>query len=121
MVSQRRRKKVAARAGMTEPELGMLEILEEVLERFRWLQVLAHTQSFLLREKLKISDEELDRVLEAASRSIEKDGTWKRWQEGLGKLRGEILKGRRDIRRERKLMKRARDGQAEGSEQGGAG
>lgn len=117
MVSHRRRKKVAARAGVTEAELGMLEILEELLERFRWLQVLAHTQSFILREKLKISDEELDRVLEAASRSIEKDGTWNRWQEGLGKLRGEILKGRRDIRREKKLMKR----EGKTGREGGAG
>lgn len=106
MVSQRKRKKEAERQGLNCSELQMLEMLEEILERFRWLQVLAHTQSFLLREKLKISEEELDRVLEAATRTVDKDAAWQGWQKGLGKLKGSILEARRGIRRERKHMRR---------------
>lgn len=106
MVSQRKRKKEAERQGLNRPELEMLEMLEEILERFRWLQVLAHTQSYLLREKLKISEEELDRVLEAASRAVDKDACWQGWQEGLGRLKGSMLEARRGIRRERKLLRR---------------
>jgi len=112
MVSQRKRKKEASRQGLNPSELDMLEMLEEILERFRWLQVLAHTQSFLLREKLKISQEELDRVLEAAARTVDKDACWQGWQAGLGKLRGEILAARRGIRRERKSMKREAEKEA---------
>lgn len=112
MVSQRKRKKEAGRQGLNRPELEMLEMLEDILERFRWLQVLAHTQSFLLREKLKISQEELDRVLEAAMRTVDKDACWQGWQARLGKLKGSMLEARRGIRRERKHMKReaAREG-----------
>ncbi len=115
MSSHRKRKKAAVMAGLTAPELEMLEMLEEILERFRWLQVLAHTQSFLLREKLKISEEELDQVLEAATRSVDKDAAWVRWREGLGRLKGQILEARRGIRREKKRMAR------ESRQEGGAG
>ena len=106
MVSHRKRKKEASQGGLTEPELEMLQMLEEILERFRWLQVLAHTQSFLLREKLKLDDAELDKVLKAATRAVDQDATWHRWQEGLARLKGDILEGRRAIRRERKRMGR---------------
>jgi hypothetical protein len=59
MASDRKRKKQARMQGLSEPEMAMFELLEDVLERFRWLQVLNHTQSYLLREKLKISQDEL--------------------------------------------------------------
>ena len=110
MVSHRKRKKEAARKGLNEPELEMLELFEEVLERFRWLQILAHSQSFLLREKLKVSDAELDRVLEAATRTVDQDASFERYQDGLARLKAQIVEGRRGIRRERKLMKREMDG-----------
>jgi len=93
-------------AGLTAPELEMLEMLEEVLERFRWLQVLCHTQNFLLREKLGIPQEELDQVLEAAARSVDKDSAWSHWQESLGRLRGQVTESMRGIRRERKRAAR---------------
>ncbi len=106
MASSRKHKKEAKKLGLNEPELRMAQLLEEVLERFRWLQVLTHTQSFLLREKLKISEAEMDRVLEAASRTVDKDGQLRGWHEELGRLKGQIKEGRRGIRRERKLMSR---------------
>lgn len=106
MVSKRKRKKDAAKVGLTEPELHMLELLDEILEKFRWMQVLVHAQSFVLRDKLKVSDEELHRILAAATQAIEKDSTWLRWEEGLGRLKGEVLEVRRAIRRERKKLQR---------------
>lgn len=110
MASHKKRKKAAAKAGLTEPEMRMLELLEEMLERFRWTQVLVHAQSFLIRDRIKISDAEMDRVLEAASRAIEKDASWLRWEDGLARLRGELIDARRGIRRERKHMARERKG-----------
>jgi hypothetical protein len=100
MVSHRQRKKEAARAGLTEPELRLLELVDEILERLRWQSVLLHAQSFLLRERLQVADQELDRVLRAASQAVDKDATWRRWQEGVARLKGEILEQRRAIRRE---------------------
>ncbi|MEZ5989795.1 MAG: hypothetical protein R3F30_11860, partial [Planctomycetota bacterium] len=67
-------------------------------------------------------DEELDKVLEAASRSVDKDATWLRWQEGLGRLKGQILEGRRGIRRERRQMGReARRGSGPAAGEAGGG
>lgn len=92
--------------GLSEPELAMLELLESVLERFRWLQVLAHTQSYLLREKLRIPQEELDRVLEAASRTVDRDAQQRAWNEEFARIKSGLLEGRRGIQRERKQMRR---------------
>ena len=100
MVSHRQRKKHAARMGLNEPELDMLEIMEEVLERFRWLQILSHAQSFLLREKLGISDEELDRVLEAATRAVDQDASFERHLDGIARLKAQVVEGRRGVERE---------------------
>lgn len=116
MVSHRKRKKQATKAGLTEHELEMLEMLQEMLERFRWMQVLVHAQSFVMREKLKISDAELHRVLQAATASIEKDASWRRWEAGLGRLKGELLEARRSIRRERKRIKRDADATTDGDQ-----
>jgi hypothetical protein len=121
MVSIRKRKKEAAKAGLTEPELAMLEICDQMLERFRWLQVLVHAQSFLLRERLKIPDGELDGVLRAASQAVEKDATLRRWEEGLARLKGDIVEGRRAIRRERKKLARGTRGEAAAARSEGAG
>jgi hypothetical protein len=106
MASDRKRKKQARMQGLSEPEMAMFELLEDVLERFRWLQVLNHTQSYLLREKLKISQDELDRVLEAATRTIDRDSQLLSWNEEMGRIKSMFLESRRGIKRERKLMKR---------------
>lgn len=75
----------------------MLEMLEEMLERFRWMQSLVHAQSYLLRERLEIEDEELDVVLEGATRAIEKDASWQRWERGLAKIRRDLEAHDREI------------------------
>ena len=124
MVSHRKRKKEAKQQGLNVPELEMLELLEEVLDKFRWLQVLVHAQSFLLRDRVKISDEELDKVLAAATQTVEKDARWQRWTEGLARLKGELVESRRAIRREKKIMGReARRGtqSAESAQASGSG
>lgn len=90
MAARRQRKKQASRRGLSVPELEMLEMLEEMLERFRWMQSLVHAQSYLLRENLNVTDEELDLVLEGATRAIEKDASWQRWERGLKKIRHEL-------------------------------
>ncbi len=110
VVSNRRRKKEAKKQGLTEPELRLVELVEEILDKFRWQQVLVHAQSFLLRDKLKISDAELNKLLEAASRAVDKDAAWTGWQERLGRLKGEVLEARRSIRRERKQILREAGG-----------
>jgi len=106
VVSHKKRKKEASRAGLTEPELQMLELLEEIIDKFRWLKVLAHTQSYIIREKLKLDDKELDHVLRAATRTLDEDSTLRRWEDGLARLKGELVEGRRGIRRERKRLRR---------------
>jgi hypothetical protein len=125
MASDRKRKKQARMQGLSEPEMAMFELLEDVLERFRWLQVLNHTQSYLLREKLKISQDELDRVLEAATRTIDRDSQLLSWNEEMGRIKSMFLESRRGIKRERKLMKREerdqkRERKARADEGGGA-
>lgn len=99
VTSNRDRKRQREQQGLSEPELRMLELLEEVVERFRWSQVLGYASSFLLREKLKISDEERDRVLKAAAAAVEKDGTLKDWQDRVAALKSDLLQSRRDIKR----------------------
>ena len=97
MAAKRQRKKQATRRGLSVPELEMLEMLEEMLERFRWMQALVHAQSYLLRERLDVDDDELDVVLEGATRAIEKDASWQRWQHGLARLRRELGRFDREI------------------------
>ena len=97
MAARRQRKKQATRRGLSVEELDMLEILEEMLERFRWMQSLVHAQSYLLREQLDIEDEELDLVLEGATRAIEKDASWQRWEGRLAKIRQALSKSQREI------------------------
>lgn len=97
MAAKRQRKKQASRRGLSLPELEMLEMLEEMLERFRWTQALVHAQSYLLREKLGVDDPEIDVVLEGATRAIEKDATWQRWEHGLARLRRELTQSERAI------------------------
>jgi len=99
VTSNRDRKRQLEQQRLNEPELRMLELLEEVLERFRWSQVLGYASSFLLREKLKISDEERDRVLKAAAAAVEKDGTLKDWQDRVAALKADLVQSRRDMKR----------------------
>ena len=115
MTSNRQRKKRLAQDGLTDAEFKVVELLEEILERFRWLQILGYTCNFLLREKLKISEEERDRILKASASAVEKDGTLKEWQDRVAQIIQDLKHSRSDIRREVKRAKKS-GAQESGSE-----
>ena len=94
LVSNRKRKKQAQGQGLTEPELRMVELLEELVDGVRWLQVLGWSNQFTLQQKLKLSDAERDHILEAAARAVDADGRARRWQQDVSRLKGEISAGR---------------------------
>ena len=111
MTSRRDLKKRLISEGLSERELRLVELLEEILERFRWMQVLGYANNFLLREKLKISDEERDRVLKAATQAVEKDGTLAGWRDRLAQLKEDVVGSRREIKRE---IRKGKEGAAGG-------
>lgn len=102
MTSLRKRKKVAEARGLNVPELELLELVEELLEAHRWLQVLGYANQFVLAQKVKMTDAERDSILEAATRAVDKDARLERWRERLGRLKGEVLAIKREVRRERR-------------------
>ena len=104
MVSHRKRKKQAREQGLTEPELRMVELLEELVEGVRWLQGLGWSNQFTLQQKLKLPQAERDQILEAAARAVDADGRTNRWQEQVSQLKGEIVGLTRAVRRARKDM-----------------
>lgn len=102
MTSLRKRKKVAEARGLNVPELELLDLVEELLEAHRWLQVLGYANQFVLAQKVKMTDAERDSILEAATRAVDKDARIERWRERLGRLKGEVLAIKREVRRERR-------------------
>ena len=100
MTSRRDLKKRLISEGLSEREFRLVELLEEILERFRWMQVLGYASNFLLREKLKISDEERDRVLKAAAQTVENDGLLTDWRDRLAQLKEDLGGSRREMKRE---------------------
>ncbi len=102
MTSLRKRKKAAAARGLNVPELELLELVEELLEAHRWLQVLGFANQFALAQKVKMTDAERDAILEAATRAVDKDARLERWRTRLARLKGEVLSIKREVRRERR-------------------
>lgn len=90
MTSLRKRKKQASRQGLPVPALELLELVEELLDAHRWLQVLGYANQFVLNEKLQIAPEERDRVLEAATRAVDKDARLADWRQRAAQLRVEL-------------------------------
>lgn len=76
--------------GLTPRELDLAELLAEVLDSLRWMQILAYSNQYLVNEKLAVDKAERDRILEAATRAVEKDHKLHEWQERLAKLKSEI-------------------------------
>lgn len=109
LTSRRKRKKAAQAQGLTERELDLLEVVEELLEQFRWLQVLAYANQYHVNRHLKVDEAERDRIFEAAVRAVEKDARLERWQERLGRVKGEVLRVKRSMARARKDMDRGLD------------
>ena len=108
MTSQRKRKKDAASVGLSERELALAEMMEEMLEQMRWLWVLGYSNQYLVSQKLKIDKPERDKILEAASRAVERDGKLQEWQERLAAIKGEIVHVKREINRSKKQMAQER-------------
>lgn len=109
MTSRRKHKKVAASLGLSERELLLTELLEEVLDEVRWLQILGYSNQFLMNRHLEVDPAERDRILEAATRTVDKGRKLHEWHDRLARIKSNVLDIRRGIRRERKDMER-RDG-----------
>ena len=92
MVSLRKTKKRAAALGLSEREFRLVELLDEMLEAMRWLQVLGWSNQFLLQDKLGVDAEERDRVVAAAARAVEADQKLHEWRARLAAIRGEIVR-----------------------------
>ncbi len=104
MTSSRKRKKVAAAQGLSERELALTELLEEVLDSVRWLQILGYSNQYLMNQKLKVTQAERDKVLEAAARAVDKDRKMHEWTDRLAQLKGDVLGIKRSMNRAKKDM-----------------
>ena len=109
MTSQRKRKKDAASRGLTTTELDLVELLEEILDSVKWLQVLGYTNQYLVEHKLDVPQDERDKVVEAAARTVERDRQLQGWFERLGDIKHrvarvhpQIAKSRRQIQAEQR-------------------
>jgi hypothetical protein len=102
VTSQRKLKKQAEALGMTATEFQLVEMIEEVLDSMRWMQILAYTNQYLLNQKLKVTKEERDRILEAATRAVDKDQKIHEWQDRIDQLKGEITNIKRKVNRARR-------------------
>ena len=76
--------------GLTPRELDLAELLAEVLDHLRWMQILAYSNQYLVNEKLAVDKAERDRILEAATRAVEKDQKLHEWQQRLARLKSEV-------------------------------
>jgi len=90
VTSQRKLKKQAQALGLTHIEFQLVELLEEVLDKMRWMQVLAYSNQYLLNEKLEVSQDERDQILEASTRAVEEDQAMHGWHQRLESLKAEI-------------------------------
>ncbi len=97
MASKRKHKRDAVALGLTDRELVMAEVLEEVLDSLRWQQILGYSNQFLMTRHLDIDRAERDRVLEAATRAVEKDRRLHEWQTRLARVKSEVERIRRAI------------------------
>ncbi len=109
MTSLRKRKKTAHALGLTEAELTLAELLDEVLAELRWVRILAYGNQYLLDRHVKVDPAERDRVLEAATRAVEQDGRLHDWQERLAQVRGAVATAKRAMSRARRELSAGRE------------
>lgn len=83
--------------GLTPRELDLVELLAEVLDHLRWMQILAYSNQYLVNDMLQVDKAERDRILEAATRAVEKDHKLHEWQQRLAGLKGEMHRIRAGI------------------------
>ena len=90
VTSQRKLKKQAQALGLTHVEFQLVELLEEVLDKMRWMQVLAYSNQYLLNEKLEVGPDERDHILAASTRAVDEDQVMGGWRQRLEGLKAEI-------------------------------
>jgi hypothetical protein len=90
LASHRRRKQKGRSQGLTAAELGLCELLDEVLQAYQWSQVLGWSNQYLLQQQLSVSDEERDRVMKAAVQAVEDAGRLANWRERLEQIRADL-------------------------------
>ena len=90
MASRRKRKQRAQALGLTEAELQLCELLEEVLGALRWNQVLGWGNQYLLNQRLGLTARERDRVMRAAAETVEQDGQIDAWQRRLAEVKSKL-------------------------------
>ena len=101
MTSRRRRKRTAQAGGLTEAELDLVELLEEILDAMRWAQVLGYANQFLLQEQGAVSPADRDRVLAAAAAIVEGEGRIQDWRARLHAVRARLAQLDQELRRRR--------------------
>ncbi|MEY2982644.1 MAG: hypothetical protein RL562_2871 [Planctomycetota bacterium] len=102
MTSRRKHKKTAQSLGLTERELALAELLDEVLDELRWLQILGYANQYHLNRVGGIDAAERDRILEAATRAVDKDAKVHEWRERLGRVKAGALHVKRAMARARR-------------------
>ncbi len=95
MTSNRKRKKTAQALGLTDSELVLAELLDEVLDELRWMRILAYSNQYLLNRFVKVDAAERDRVLEAATRAVEKDQKLHEWRDRIAQVTAKAVEIRR--------------------------
>lgn len=108
VTSQRKRKKQAKARDLTERELELVELVEELLDTFRWLQILAYSNQYMVNRKLDVSPAERDKILEAATRAVEGDKKLHQWRRRLARLKEETVQIKRTVNRARKDIAKGR-------------
>jgi hypothetical protein len=121
VTSLRKRKKQAAARGLDLRGLALAELVEEMLESMRWLWVLAYANQYLVAQKLDVDRAERDRILEAATRAVDRDGRLRAWRERLAAIRGEAALAQREVARATKGATRARPAAPTGRVASGTG
>ncbi|MEC7585132.1 MAG: hypothetical protein VYE77_12510 [Planctomycetota bacterium] len=77
---------------MTEAELQLCELVDEVLAALRWSQVLGWGNQYLLNQRLDVTQEERDRVMRAAAKTVDEDGQLQDWQRRLDDLKARLAR-----------------------------
>ena len=108
MTSRRKHKKTARELGLTERELLLAELVDELLDELRWLQILGYGNQYLLNRHLRVDAAERDRILEAATRAVDKDAKLHEWRERLARVKDGALHVKRSIDRARKDIAQGR-------------
>jgi hypothetical protein len=73
------------------PQLELVELVHELIEAHRWLQILGFANQFALTEKLALAPAERDRILEAATRAVDKDARLQGWRHRLARVRAALV------------------------------